>query len=544
MLDKYRLFGQGYFPETLPPCFDGTDLQRCLRGITPIIRDRKFFNRSAELVGFSGTKHDGTRRGFSTSHPVQFFQVCEFVYENWGFIDSQIGNSPFVVSRPKPGSSSADRPIIIPSLSNLTTEASKKLRYSPIIVRADISQFFPSVYTHCIPWVAHGKNKSKEDQNNRSTENYFNGLDYFVQGCQNSETRGLAVGPDAFRIIAEFVASALDRRLVELCAEKIIGGARHVDDFFIGVKNESDAQIVLSNLRQVLGEFHFQINDNKTKIISGLEPLNETWAQNLRNELSRLNSFFNKSSNIIRLFSQCIDISRSLNSGSPLKIFLRAIDDHKIYNINDEWYVLEPYLQRACFHYGHCIDYIFLIVVKRFARYASVDKVGWGEVATGIIERAIGFGHDHEILWSLWLMIILDIEASELMLEKLSRYNNSYVSIMLMTAFCENRINIRPPIKFNKKIESGRVEWLESLVARSSGFTKARFKGDFSEEFEHLSDKNLRLLNFSKHIDRVRQEGVDAISHSRYGYDSDDDNDGSDEGFGFLASDFDVVPGD
>lgn len=547
MLDKYRLFGQGYFPETLPPCFDGSDLQRGLRGLTPVIRDRKFFNRSAELIGFSGTKHDGSRRGFSTAHPIQFFHVCEFVYENWNLIDAEIASSPFVVSRPRAGSSSADRPIVIPSLSNLTTEASKKLRYSPIVVRADISQFFPSVYTHCIPWVAHGKDAAKDDQNHRSGSIIFNQLDYFIQRCQNSETRGLAVGPDAFRIVAEFVASALDKRLVDLCAGKIIGGARHVDDFFIGVRNEVDAQIVLSNLRQVLGEFHFQINDNKTKIISGLEPLNESWAQNLRSESAKLNSFFNGAGAIIRLFSECVELSKSLNSGSPLKIFLRAMDDNKIYNIDDEWQVIEPYLQRICFHHGHCLDYIFLIVVKRYARYAFVDKIGWGEVAAGIIERAIGFGHDHEILWALWLLIVLGLEFPSEMSEKLSRYGSPYVNAMLVTAYCEGKLGVRPPVRFNKKLESGRSEWLEALVARSSGFTKASFKGDFSEEFEHLSDKELRIVNFDSHLEHVRREGVDAISHSRYGYDSDDDEDDGedDDGFGFFASDFDgAVPGD
>jgi hypothetical protein len=289
------------------------------------------------------------------------------------------------------------------------------------------------------------------------------------------------------------------------------------------------------------------VNDNKTKIISGLEPLNESWAQSLRSEFSKLNSFHNGSAAIIRLFSECVELSKQLNSGSPLKIFLRAIDDNRIYSINEEWETIEPYLQRICFHHGHCLDYVFLIVIKRLAVYAYVDKRGWGEVAVEIIDRAIGFGHDLEILWSLWLLIVLDVEVSEDLAEKLVGYGSSYVNSMLMTAYCEEKIGIRPPIKFSKKLESGGSEWFESLVARSSGFTKAPFKGDFSEEFEHLSDRGLVLIDFDSHLDRVRREGVDAISHSRYGYDSDDDDDedDGDDGFGFFASDFDVImPGD
>lgn len=501
------------------------DLRRGLRGITPKIRDRKFFSRSAELIGFSGTKHDGSRRGFSTAHPIQFFHVCEFIFENWDKIDQDISESPFVVSRPRAGNSSADRPIVIPSLSNLTTEASKKLRYSPIIVRTDISQFFPSVYTHCIPWVAHGKDIAKGDQNPRSTVNSFNQLDFHIQRCQNSETRGLAVGPDAFRIVAEFVASAIDKRLNEMCAGKIIGGARHVDDFFIGVKDEFDAQLVLSNLRQIMGEFHFQINDTKTKIISGLEPLNEVWAQNLRDELGKLNSFYNGSQELIRLLSQAIDLSKSINSSSPIKIFLRAIDDHKIYSIIADWQSIEPYLQRICFHHGHCLDYVFLLVIKRFATFGLVDRSGWEEVAFEIIRRSIGFGHDHEILWSLWLLVLIESDIPTNIVEGLVGYRNPYLNSMLMTAYCEGRIVKRPPIKFNKKLESGASSWMEGLVARSSGFSKASFRGDFAEEFEHLSGRHVALIDFDTHLAAARREGVDAISHTRYGYDSDDDDD-------------------
>src|SRR5690606_2603258 len=182
----------------------------------------------------------------ATVNPIQYFPICEFVSKHWSFMDQRISLSPFVVSKPRPANPNDDRPIIIPSLSNLTTASSVKLRYSPIIVRADISQFFSSVYTHVLPWVAHGRDNAKKDQSPASSANYFNSLDYYIQHCQSSETRGIPVGPDAFRIVAEFIASDMDRKLKEKVGDHIVGGARHVDDFFIGVRSETDAQIVLS----------------------------------------------------------------------------------------------------------------------------------------------------------------------------------------------------------------------------------------------------------------------------------------------------------
>ncbi|WP_149036434.1 RNA-directed DNA polymerase [Aurantiacibacter atlanticus] len=255
--------------------------------------------------------------------------------------------------------------------------------------------------------MAHGKEASKADQAPDSKENPFNNLDYFVQRCQSAETRGVEVGSDAFRIIAEFIGSEIDRKLVESAGNKIVGGARHVDDFFLGVRTESDAQVVLSALRSVLSEYHFQLNDSKTKIVSGLVPLNEIWAQDLRRKVAQLSKYTNNRDRLVQVLNESTELAGNLGTDSPVKIFLRGVDEASVYDRDTEWGSLEPYLQRICFHHAHCIDYVFLLVVKRFATGRKLDTEGWCEVANELIRKAGAFGHDHEMLWSLWLLVSL-----------------------------------------------------------------------------------------------------------------------------------------
>ena len=540
-LDKYRLIGQGLFPETLPPCYDGTDLKRAFRGIVPKIRARRFHKRSSQLCHFNGTKHDGSRRTFSCPNPVQYFHVCEFIFENWEILDAKISSSPLVVSKPRPSEPTADRPIIIPSLSNLTTEASEKLRFSPLIVKADISQFFPSIYTHAIPWVAHGIEQAKSDTSPQSDVNEFNALDFFVQHTQNSETRGIGVGSDAFRIIAEFIGSEIDRRLVDHVGERIIGGARHVDDFFIGVRSETDAQIVLSGLRSVLNDLHFQLNDSKTKIISGLEPLNESWAQELRKEVADFSEWDTTPDDLIRVLNKTTDLAKSIASDSPVKIYLRGVDDFQVHGNYEGWKALEPYLQRICFHHAHCIDYVFLLVAKRRAMERTLDVEGWREVAEEVIRRAIAHGHDHEIIWCLWLLILLRIELSDQLIEAVCAYNGVYSNAMIATAYAEGRIGKKPKLSYGSRLASDDKRWLEALVVRSTEYSKARFSGSFAEEFSHLAERNVKLIDFAAHLEAVRPEDVSAISHTRYGYDSDDDDEEIVAG-DFEVGDFDDEP--
>lgn len=525
MINKYQLLGQGLFPETLPPCFDAMDLKRALRGIVPTVRDRRFRKRSSPLVPYNGTKHDGSRRAFATPNPIQYFHVCEFMYENWDRIENKIKSSPFVVSQPKPANPDDDRPVLIPSLSNLTKEASEKLRYSPIIVRADISQFFPSVYTHAISWVAHGRDAAKADQNPESTANDFNSLDYFIQHCQNSETRGVAVGPDAFRVVAEFIASEVDNKLSDACGERIIGGARHVDDFFLGVATETDAQFVLSSLRSVLSEFHFQLNDTKTKITSGLEPLNEVWAQDFRKEVSALSPYLSNADDWIRLIGKATALSADLMSSSPVKILVRAMDDQRIYRSFGGWQNIEPYLQRLCFHYSHALDYVFLLVVKRSALGLPLDKDGWKIVAESLINKHGALGHTHEVVWSTWLHLSLGNDMEDRLVSYLTGLESSYLHSLLVSAFAEGRLSRKPPMRYGSHISSDGGRWLDGLVARSAGFSKAKFSGDFSQEFTHLADKGLKLVDWDSHLAKMEDENENAISRTRYGYDSDDDDD-------------------
>jgi len=548
-MDRYDLVGKGLFPEVLPPCFEASDFRRAIRGFVPRLRERRFRRRSSELIQYSGTKHDGSRRHFATPNPVQYFHVCDFIHEHWGEIDASISSSPFVVSQPKIAPPNADRPVVIPSLSNLSNEASKKLRYSPIIVRADVSQFFPSIYTHVLSWAAHGRKESKFDQKPESKKNYFNNLDRFIQGCQSSETRGLAIGPDAFRIVAEFLAAEIDKRVHEEMGERLVGAARHVDDYFIGVLEESDARYALSILRQCLGEYRLQINDSKTKITNGLEPLNEVWAQRLRRRAAQIEAwdpFHSKGDLALELINFSAQLAHEQKTDSPVKIVLRALDEARIYNQSSRWKLLEPYLQRICFHHAHCIDYVFLLVVKRCAREGEIDSPGWEKCAKLLIERSMALGHEHEVVWSVWLLLCLRIEIGHDLVSELTDWHNQYVNCMLIWAFQNGRCNRKPKIRFGSKIPTEGHRWLEGLVARASGFAKSKFSGAFAEEFEHLASNKLCLVDLDTHMENMKPYQVSAISKTRYGYDAEDEDDVLDL-FGFddeLDDELDEILGD
>jgi hypothetical protein len=143
------LMGSGLFPETLPPCFMSNDWKRAFRGLSATLSARRFHQRrnSAPIV-YDGTKHDGSRRLYSTPHIIPYYYICDFIGTNWQTFNRQFGSSPYSISSPRPAEDDTSRAIVVTPLSEVSTQVSKKVRHAPFILKADIAQFYPSIYTH------------------------------------------------------------------------------------------------------------------------------------------------------------------------------------------------------------------------------------------------------------------------------------------------------------------------------------------------------------------------------------------------------------
>lgn len=536
MKDRYGLLQRGLFPETLPPCFTSVSLKRSLSGLVKDLNSRAFHKRPTDYVVYSGTKHDRSRRYFGSPNPISYFYVASFIADHWRTFEGRFDSSPFSVSRPKVSAPADDRPIVIPSLSELATVASRKLRYAEHILKTDIAQFFPSVYTHAISWSAHGIEAAKADQDFQSENLTFNRLDFFVRNCQRGETLGLLVGPDAFRLIAEFICSGLDQEVNSRIGAHVIGAARHVDDYYIGLKNQAGSKIVLSGLRDTLQRYSLHINDAKTREMPGVEPLNEVWAQDLRADSRKLQKhpFRVDVEDAVFFINKALNLSHQLASDSPVRIALRTMDQVRAYD-EDWWSTVEPYMQRMLFHHPHCIDYVALLVVKRVALDGDIDRDGWGEVAHELVKRHLRNNHHHEVVWLTWLLLSTKLDISEDLVSEVSANDNAHLRALVVAAFVDGRIKKKPPIKLGEKLETTDRNWLVNLVAKACGYTGASFSGLMSAEFDHLAKKRIKLIDFKSHIVASRKPESLAISRTRYGYDSDhdeDDDNGDEDEFG------------
>lgn len=87
-------------------------------------------------------------------------------------------------------------------------------------LKTDIAKFYPSIYTHSVPWVTFGgKDKYKRNRALNNTDPlkvsniYGDDIDDRLMWCQNQQTMGIPIGPDTSFIIAEVIACHIDKHL-------------------------------------------------------------------------------------------------------------------------------------------------------------------------------------------------------------------------------------------------------------------------------------------------------------------------------------------
>lgn len=102
------------------------------------------------------------------------------------------------------------------------------------MVKADISQCFPSIYTHAISWALVGKSTAKK---HRGIKEWYNQIDKACQNMRDGETHGLLIGPHTSNLISELILTTVDNQLKS--KYKYI---RKVDDYTCYVEKYEDAE--------------------------------------------------------------------------------------------------------------------------------------------------------------------------------------------------------------------------------------------------------------------------------------------------------------
>ncbi len=277
-LDKnevaHWLLNNGYYPEqyVLPPSFSVTDFRLKSKPYAKNLKDLARRN----LVTISYPKSLLTSRVFGIQHPFNYHDIVYWIINDWDTIIDHLFHSdlkvfsysfPIPVNAREAGSLSPLRSgrMIYEWVEMAEKDMVAEAHKYNLIIRADITNFYNSVYTHSIAWAIHGREEALADKECLLPGNK---IDRLIQYANDGRTNGIPVGSALSDLIAEIILSSIDRKVSKKLKDIDFIGSRFKDDYRILCNSKGDEKIILKDLSDELVSFNLLINEHKTKVLT------------------------------------------------------------------------------------------------------------------------------------------------------------------------------------------------------------------------------------------------------------------------------------
>lgn len=428
MADLVTLLAKGYFPEELPPPFK-TDIYAdvILNNIHSLPNDFTDRQLTAKVATHSVARVDILRRPIGIPNPILFFNLCKDIIVNWAALASHYAHSSTAVSSPV-DDPRAERAIWWAKDFKEHIPVRARVRATnKWILTTDISKFYPSIYTHSIPWALHGKLFSKT---NKSLNLLGNSLDKWVRNGQDRQTVGIPIGPDTSLVISEIILSAVDIELQNKISH--LSGVRKVDDYEFGCKSYSHAEETLAILQECLKEYELDINFEKTKIIKLPVQLEPSWISELRHYEIR-DTPITQHNDLVQFFSRVFELSSQYPKDSVLKYGIRRLRYVKILDSNN-WNLLESFLLQCAMSEPGVIQAVLELLVDHNPNKYQLSLNLIREVLNFVLTNAIPLGYTNETAWALWGLIHWNLQVDAHSANALANTSDTVVALLSLDA--------------------------------------------------------------------------------------------------------------
>lgn len=328
------LVGYGMFPEKIPPIFTSLSWLRFVNN-NPTL---KYSEKPSQYIFYETMRNTNVPRKMGIPNPITYTRLCQHIQKFWPDIcqhfKSQTSNQSYKKSRIHIRKSKNSKAIFRMSYGNHIFDGSPELDLifdAHYVVKADISQCFPSMYSHALSWAIVGKAKAKRDKGNKS--HWYNLLDYYVRNIKDGETNGFLIGPHVSNLLSEIILCAVDSKLNEW---KYI---RNIDDYTCYVKDQRAAENFLVALDMELKEFGLNLNYKKTEIIKLPIGQDDSWVRKINNNFVLYEKSPMTYSQIHAFMEFVIDLVRETGNSAVINYAMKMVSSHNLKENARQYYI-------------------------------------------------------------------------------------------------------------------------------------------------------------------------------------------------------------
>lgn len=422
------LVTKGYFFNELPPCFTSIEYGNNFYS---------FFNENrldqiatskgykvSECVYYSIPKAGFNRRTLGIPNPLHYSALAYILSNNAAAIGRNLKSTiscslPTNYNGPKAFKTEKNFPEFRRHCFLISEEATFELKM-------DISRYYPTIYTHIIPWALHGKLLAKKKQNDPSL--LGNIIDKYTRAMQSGQTMGIPIGPDASLIISELIGSKLDEEIRKKFPK--IRAARYIDDYYFYFTNRSDAESVLKFVQSLFSDYLLTCNEEKTRLKEFPFSTDPLWIISLR---SLKSTYFNNGSkpeqeeDIRQFFSAAFDWAEKNPNDEVMKFAVKSLYGVKI--SKDNWDYYQAWLTKMGLYDPYTLPEICAIF---YTNRQYLDGKQIKLFVHQLLERHVSKRHSFEVAWTLWLAKIMGIKINKPISEKLFDGSDTIPTLMAL----------------------------------------------------------------------------------------------------------------
>lgn len=409
-----------YFPNQkskggeLPPVFSTRQLTP---HVAKLLLAEKLRKDGYDQVEYYATRYNNVSRPLAIPHPVGYAHLVNCICTNWDELKYICRNENSLI---KPEEHVDGRILLMDYEEPLerTTRTLKLGFGKKFRAHTDITNCFPSIYTHAIPWATVGFADAKKyapQKDPTYKKLWFNQLDYHQRMIKRNETQGVAIGPATSNIVSEAILAKIDEALA-----KKYTYYRYIDDYTCYCETYEEGQDFLRELNDELRKYKLSLNLKKTALVELPAPIDSDWIVELSTRMpSGTPNVPPKTgkhyiaSEALRFIDYAVQLKKQTPDGSVLKFAVKSV----IYQLDE--YAVQPVLE-----YLLNLSRFFPLLLPLLEHLFAHTAITCGPYARNLnailIENAVNRRSDG-MCWALYFLnkhgLVISYEAAQKVIE-------------------------------------------------------------------------------------------------------------------------------
>lgn len=414
------LLRRGWLPRELPPCFTTSSFADFISS-HDLPKERAQDVPDAEPCLHSVPRYRTLRRDLSIVNPRAQLGLSRELSTAWSTLEGHCRRSSFSRSTP---TLQSDGRAVERAVPRTQLGAARALNRSGgrWLLKADIAQFYSSIYTHSIPWALHSKPVGKRS---RSPNLLGNRLDAWVRKGQHGQTKGIPVGPDTSLVLAEVLLSSVDRQIAT--AKPGLRALRYMDDFEFVLESESEGATTQQLLDEALRKYELTTNPKKATFARLPQELQRPWATTLAEHARHLEEGLDETG-LVGFFSSAFELATTFEDEPVLNFALARIHSMPQSDSRRVREVLDALLLQALVAEPGTHRY----VLDHFTRQEPTDPLRLRQVLVEHVCENARVGHMNEVAWALWAIIRLNFKVGGAFAGRIDGIRNDVIALLAL----------------------------------------------------------------------------------------------------------------